>query len=112
MADKESSVIAEARNTWNQLKLKHELCKGAADECLAFDTIKDLSMKGETKRDFRMDFLNAEQHFNTLYAEVITCGRQVHQILIDHPAVLRARAQVGDKAPSGSGTFDEEIEIL
>lgn len=110
-ADKES-IIAEARSAWDQLKSKHKLCMEAADECAAFDTMKDMRMKGETKRDFRIDFMNAEQRFDKLNAEVIASGRRLNQILLDHPAVLRMHGQLGDKPPSGRGTFDEEFQIL
>ena len=99
-ADKES-IIAEARDSWNQLKSKHKQCAIAADECLAFDTMKDMRMKGETKRDFRVGSMNAEQRFSTLNAEVIAHGLHMNQILADHPTVLRARINVGDKTPSG-----------
>jgi len=84
----------------------------AADECAAFDTLKDMRMKGETKRDFRVDFMNAEHRFNSLNTEVITWGRRLNQILLDHPSVIRMHGQLGDKPPSGRGTFEEEFEII
>jgi hypothetical protein len=110
-AEKEE-VIAEARGGWHELQRTHELCMKAADDCMAFDTIREMKMTGGTKRDFREGFMEAERRFETLHAKVIECGRRLAHIVAAHPSILRARRDFLEKPPSQSGTFDEEFEIL
>jgi len=110
-AEKEA-VIAEARGAWCELEKKHKLCMKAADDCEKFDMMKELRMRGETKRDFREGFIEAEKRFNMLHAEVSECGSRVTRIVAAHPSILRAKSGIDEKTPGRHCTFDDVFEIL
>lgn len=110
-AEKEA-VIAEARGAWFELEKKHKLCMKAADDCEKFDMMKELRMRGETKRDFREGFIEAEKRFNMLHAEVSECGSRVSRIVAAHPSILRAKSGIDEKTPGRHCTFEDVFEIL
>jgi hypothetical protein len=112
LSAEKQTIIAEARDAWNDLKTKHRECVKQAENCEAFDLMKDLNMRGETARDFRVGMNEAIRRFDVWHAEVIESGRRLNRILQTHPSILRSKRGLASKPPSGCGTFEEEFETF